>query len=417
MRIALDSPTRRTFFVLSALLIALPYLVWVQAHFRASLWAQALDLDGLQRATALEPSNPDYWHLLGRNRLFAVQDAQTASTDLQHAISLNRNVSRYWMDLATAQRVLGNINQQQQALEQAVRIDPKTPQVAWEAGNFFLADGQTEKALDNFKIVIENDPIAETAALDLSWRATHDVNLVLAHAIPRQTRPHMDLIALLVQYRQPDAAMSVWREMMKLDGTFNVQSAMPFVQFLMDQHHVDDVQEVWAGLSRLSPSLRRSLPEGNLIVNGDFEEDIIPGGLSWRLNFIPATLTAEVDDREFHVRSSSLLLNFKGSQFADSGISQYVPVKPNSRYELLFDVKSQEIESANGPRLIVADAYTNVPLSLGVEWQGTHVWTDDHVTFTTGPDTRLVRILIGRSPEFGLIRGKMWIDYVRMFER
>jgi pentatricopeptide repeat protein len=391
--------------------------VWVQAHFRASVWAQVLDLQGLQRATALEPSNPDYWHLLGRYRLFALQEPQAASTDLQHAISLNKNVSRYWMDLATAQRVLGNIKQQQQALEQAVRIDPKTPQIAWEAGNFFLADGQTEKALDNFKIVIENDPIAESAALDLSWRATHDVKLVLSHAIPPHFRPHLDLIAVLVQNRQPDAAMSVWREMMKLDGTFNVQSAIPFVQFLMDQHHVDDVQEVWAGLSRLSASLRRSPPEGNLIVNGDFEEDIIPGGLSWRLNFIPATLTAEVDDREFHVRSNSLFLNFKGSPFADSGISQYVPVKPNSRYELLFDVKSQEIESANGPRLIVADAYTSVPLSLGVEWQGTHVWTGDHVTFTTGPDTRLVRVLIGRSPAFGLIRGKMWIDYVRMFER
>src|SRR5207302_558925 len=113
-------------------------------------------------------------------------------------------------------------------------------------------------------------------------------------------------IAVLVQDRQPVAAMSVWRAMTKLDGTFDVQSAIPFVQFLMDQHHIDDAQEVWTGLSRLSPSLRRSPPEDNLIVNGDFEEDIIPGGLSWRLTFVPATLTAEVDDREFHVRSNSL---------------------------------------------------------------------------------------------------------------
>src|SRR5438874_13363665 len=102
MRIALDSPTRRILLVLGALILTLPYLFLVQVHFRASLWAEALDLDGLQRATALEPSNPDYWHLLGRYHLFALQDPLTASTDLQQAISLNKSVSRYWMDMATA---------------------------------------------------------------------------------------------------------------------------------------------------------------------------------------------------------------------------------------------------------------------------------------------------------------------------
>jgi hypothetical protein len=313
--------------------------------------------------------------------------------------------------------VIGNYKEQQQALEQAVRIDPKTPQVAWEAGNFFLADGQLERALDSFKVVIENDPITETAALDLCWRATHDVDLVLKHAMPAQVEPHLSFIAVLTQQRQPDAAMTVWRDMMKLDQLFKVQVAIPFVHFLINQHRIESAQEVWAGLARLSPSLRPATSDGNLITNGDFEEDIIPGGMSWNLNFVPESVAVRIDDRYFHTGSSSLSLNFKGTPFADSGISQLVPVKPNSRYELLVDVMSQEIESANGPRIVVSDAFTNTPLASGVEWQGTHVWGQDSVTFTAGSNTRLIRILIGRTPSFGLIRGRMWIDNVRMFER
>jgi tetratricopeptide (TPR) repeat protein len=417
MRIGLDSPPRRAFFLISVLLITLPYLFWIQVHFRASLWAQSIHLQGLERAARLDPSNSDYHHRLGRYHLFISQDPQAASADFQAAIALNRNASRYWMDLATAQRVLGNHNEQQYALEQALRIDPKTPLVAWEAGNFFLADGQLERALDSFKVVIENDPITESAALDLCWRATHDADLVLKHAMPAQVEPHLAFIAVLTQQRQSDAAMSVWRDLVRLNQPFKVQMAIPFVQFLINQRRIESAQEVWAGLARLSPSLRASSTDGNLITNGDFEEDIIPGGMSWNLNFIPETLTVQLDDREFHKGSSSLLLNFKGTPFDESGISQLVAVKPNSRYELLVDVKSQEIESANGPRVLVADAFTNVTIASGVEWQGTHVWSQDSITFTAGSNTRLVKLFIGRSPSFGLIRGRMWIDNVRMFER
>src|SRR5438874_2008100 len=117
MRIGLTSPSRRGFFALGALLFMLPYVFFVQSHYRASLWAQSIHLSGLQRAVELEPSNADYWHLLGRYQLFVAQDPQKASDDFHSAITLNKNVSRYWMDLATAERVLGKSKEQQQALE------------------------------------------------------------------------------------------------------------------------------------------------------------------------------------------------------------------------------------------------------------------------------------------------------------
>jgi hypothetical protein len=112
-----------------------------------------------------------------------------------------------------------------------------------------------------------------------------------------------------------------------------------------------------------------------------------------------------------------LSLRFNGAAFSDSGISQLIAVKPLSTYELLIDTKSQEIEAANAPRVIVVDGYTNSEIAMGKEWLGTHVWSRDSITFTTGPNTNLLRVFIGRSPGSGLIRGRLWIDNVRMYER
>src|SRR5437899_2501322 len=134
MRVALDTPPRKATFVLSALLLMLPYLFWVQRHYRASLWGQSLHTEGLQRAIDLERSNSDFYDSLGRLQLFVDQNPQASVKSFHSAAALNRSSSRYWLDLATAERLLGNYDEQQHALEEAIKADPKTPAVAWEAG-------------------------------------------------------------------------------------------------------------------------------------------------------------------------------------------------------------------------------------------------------------------------------------------
>ncbi|MCU1285742.1 MAG: hypothetical protein JWO13_2092 [Acidobacteriales bacterium] len=417
MRIGLDSPPRRVAFTFAALLLTISFLYGLQLHLRGALWAQSLHLQGLQRATDLEPSNADYWHSLGRFRLIISQDPQAAISDFHRAIALNKNVSRYWMDLANAEQLLGNAKDQQQALEQALANDPKTPDVSWEAANFYLSAGDNQRALQNFKTVVENKPDEAFAAFDLAWRATHDVNMILRFAMPDRVEPHLSLIDVLYRAKQSNAALIVWHETVKMAQPFKPQLAMPFVQYLVDQRQIDSLTEVWAGLAKMSPSFRPSTNDGNLIVNGDFTEEIIPGPLSWKMKPNPAVMTVDVDDQEFQSNSSSLRFVFKGSAFDDSGISQFVPVKANASYELQAQVMSRELESANGPRIIIVDAYTNEPIALGQEWQGTHVWTPEAFSFTTRPSTRLIKVLIGRSPSDGLIRGRLWIDNIRLYER
>ena len=69
---------------------------------------------------------------------------------------------------------------------------------------------------------------------------------------------------------------------------------MPFVEYLIREHDIAAAQEMWGHMAKVSESLRPS-GEGNLVVNGDFKEEIIPGGFSWRLQ-PPASQTIPARD-------------------------------------------------------------------------------------------------------------------------
>ena len=66
-----------------------------------------------------------------------------------------------------------------------------------------------------------------------------------------------------------------------------------------------------------------------------------------------------LDTSQFHSGTRALRLVFSGP----AGVSQYVPVQPNARYRLSTFVKSEEIVSASGPRIVVQDYYGNQALA------------------------------------------------------
>ena len=78
---------------------------------------------------------------------------------------------------------------------------------------------------------------------------------------------------------------------------------------------------------------------------------------------------------------------------------------------------SEELESANGVRLAVADYYAGNVLSSAEEILGSTSWREVTADFATGPDTRLVKISVVRSPSYGRIRGKLWVDDLVMEKR
>ena len=158
MRIELRSPLRKFFFAAACFVLIGLYLGLSLRAYLATRLAAVPDLPNLQKAIRLEPANAEYRELLGRNLAVSGANLDDAISNYRTAVHLNPYEARYWLDLAGAYQVAGRTSEQEESVEHAVEADPTTPHVAWEAANFFLVQGDREKALRHFRVVLANDP-------------------------------------------------------------------------------------------------------------------------------------------------------------------------------------------------------------------------------------------------------------------
>jgi len=414
--IELRSPIRKVSFAGACLVLVGLYLYSALPIFLASHLAATPDPSNLTKAVQLEPSNAEYRDLVGRSLALSGMSLDDAITNDRIAVRLNPYVARYWLDLAGAYQLEGRTSEQEESVEQAVEADPTTPYVAWEAANLFLVQGDQEKALRYFSIVLANDPDSVDSALELCWRATGDANRILDEALPRRPDRYLSFLRLLISRQEVAAAENVWNHLMALNQQFSAKLAFPYFRLLIAKQQVAAAQSAWQELADIDRSLQLYLPSPtNLVVNGGFEENVLNGGLDWWYESNPHA-TLAIDTSDFFSGTRSLEITFDGRNPTDAGIFQFIPVKPHTDYEFSAESRTEDIQSASGPRFAVVDAYTGASYVLTDDLLGTNPWRAQHAQFQTGPNTNLLLLKIVRQPANPLIRGKVWIDDVRLVE-
>jgi tetratricopeptide (TPR) repeat protein len=416
MYVSLSSKPLRVLFASACLGAAGLYVGGVGKHYLAFRAGSQLKPASLERAARLEPWNADPRWQLGRYSLFVAQDAGRASARLEEAVALNPHVARYWLDLAAASQVAGNVPQQRSALERALQAEPTAPDVAWEAANFYLIENDVARALALFRVVMANDPEQLNAALSLCWRATGDVNVMLAEALPARPQTYFAFLRLLTSEEQTAAAETVWARLTGLHQEFPPAEAFPFLDYLLEKRQTSAAAGVWRQLVASNGELQAYMAPKNLIVNGGLEKDFLNGGFDWRYATSDAVELA-VDNLEFHGGNQSLRMVFKGPGMTDPGIYEYVAVQPDTDYHFTAYTKAEDIESASGPRLAVIDAYSGRSYVLTEDSLGTTGWREQAADFRTGAESRLLMVKVTRVPGDPLIKGKFWIDDLRLVQR
>jgi tetratricopeptide (TPR) repeat protein len=416
MPIELRSPLRMFSFAAACCILVGLYMRLALPAYLASHLAATPDLSNLNKAIRLEPSNAEYPEMLGRILALSGENLNDAIANYRTAVHLNPYVAWYWMDLAGAYQMAGRTSEQERSVERAVEADPTTPHVAWEAANFFLIQGDQERALRSFRVVLANDPEAVDSALQLCWRATGDANQILDRALPRRPDLYLSFLRLLISKQEVAAAENVWNHLIALNQEFPTKLAFPYFRFLIEKQEVAAAQTAWQQLAGVNRSLQPYLASReNLVVNGGFEENVLNGGFDWLYESNPHAALA-IDTSEFYNGTRSLSVTFDG-QPADVGILQFVVVKPLTEYEFSAESRTEDIESASGPRFAIVDAYTNASFVLTDDLLGTNPWRLQQARFQTGPNTNLVLLKIVRQPAGALIRGKLWIDDLRLVEK
>ena len=419
MQIELRSPLRKSFSALVCLVLVGLYLQWALRVYLASRLAAVPEPSKLQKAIRLEPSNAAYRDLFGRYSALSGTSLDEGIANYRIAVQLNPYVAQYWLDLAGAYQISGRIQEEGKSVERAVQADPTTPDVAWAAANFFLVQGDQERALRNFRVVLGNDPNPATvdSALQICWRATGDANRLLDQALPQTPELYLSFLRLLISKQEVVAAETVWNRLIGLHQVFPLKTALPYFQLLIVKQEVAEARTAWQQLASVNDSLRPYLPSSeNLVINGGFEENLLNGGFDWWYHSYAHAALA-IDTTEFHSGTRSLAVTFDGYSVPEVQLAQFILVKPNTAYEFSGEFRTVDIDTASGPRFALLDAYTNTSFVLTDDTLGTTPWRRQEARFRTGPNTSLLVLKIVRDPAAPLIRGKLWIDDVRLVER
>jgi len=370
--------------------------------------AAGMDRPTLERAVALEPQNALHHYRLGRFSYFVEQDPDRAEAHYRRAVSLNPSFAYGWFDLAAVYRFRGDFESEQEALENALEADPRNPEVAWYAANFFLARGETDRAHPLIRAVLWSDEQKLQPALALCWRATHDARRIASEALPQSDRYYSAFIDYVLREHEPAAADTVWGVWMESGIATDAKLALRYIDHLISQNQITAARRAWGELSQLASDLTKRSQPGNLIVNGGFEWEILGGGFEWRYQRTPLA-QLEIDSSTFRSGSRSLKIDFVGDSGDDIGLSQLIAVEPDTRYAFSALVRTEEIRSIGRPRFAIHDAASGNLLFFSEELSGTLPWTERGGVFTTGPHTALVSLRLVRDGR-SLIRGRAWID-------
>jgi tetratricopeptide (TPR) repeat protein len=403
------STRRRWQFAASLAFFGVAYLLLAGKEFAASVLAARAELTPLQRAVRLSPGNADYRHRLGRYLALVAGDPQAAIESLSAAVTLNSYDARYWFDLAAAYQVAGDVASQRVALDRALQAEPTAPDVAWEAANFFLIDGDVDRALRELRVVIENDTELVDAALNSCWRVRPDTDALLRDVVPARPDSLIAFLNLLRAKQETDGAITVWDHLTQLHQAFEPRFLFEQVTYLIGARRPEAASAAWEqaadtlGLTAYLPN------DDNLIVNGDFSLDILNGGFDWTYVNRPGVKPL-LDPSDFREGHRSLSLTFEGPGINDAGIQQLIPVHGSTTYDFLAYYKSADFEGAGGPQIVLRDAYTGAPLYASDPLKDADFWKEVHSKITTPDSTRLLVLAIERFPAGSPIRGKLWLD-------
>ena len=414
MKIPFNTPARKRLVAAIALTLAVGYVGFAATQF-AAWWlgnpsrVELTSLARLKRAAWLDRGNADYRNHLGRFYDLVTRNPALAVEHYKAAVQLNPHSADYWFDLTSAYQILGDTANQTAALEHAIRAEPTKPDVAWTAANFYLVQGENEKALQEFRVVLANDPTLAESAIQFCWRIEPDVDALLRDVVPAHNDAYIAFLTLLQTKQETAGTAKVWNALMQTQQSFERRRADEYFRYLIQHKDVDQAVRVWQqtterfGLSSYLPS------PGNLIVNGNFSLNVLNAGFDWQ-HQKQSGVKLELDPSDSHAGRQSLTIAFDGAGIVDAGIYQLVAVQPNTAYHFAAYYKNEEMEGAGGPHFTIQDMYSQTVYYESDELKDSGFWKSADGDFTTSSDCKLVVLHVRRLPEGSPIRGKLWID-------
>jgi Tetratricopeptide repeat len=403
------------------LLIGLLFCIYIVVRRGVAAWYfREGSPDAIQTALKWDPANPQYYDALGTiMHLYANGGNSNDIVQLyQNATRLSPHDAQFWADLGAGNDWAGRTSEALGALQQARHLFPNSPDINWRLANFYVRTRKTSEALQALQTVLRGDSAAWRNVFVLATRATGDTKAILG-ILPIQAPIFFDYLNFQIETGNLVGAQEVWARILELNLSFDLSKAFPYLDALIQRKDLVQLQEAWVALTQRFPTqIEHAGPTLNLVTNGNFDHDILNGGLDWRVVPTDGALVS-LDSADASARSRALRITFDGSRnLGYEHVFQYVPVQPNTRYRFSGRMRVQSITTDSGPRFQVCDGYNLGRLFVSTEnLVGTSGWLEQHADFRTGNDAHLLLIRVARpmSHKFdSQIAGTVWIAGVSL---
>ncbi|MCU1240391.1 MAG: exported protein of unknown function, partial [Candidatus Acidoferrum typicum] len=420
----------RVFVIGVALLLAIGLSYFSIRGALASYYADQRTLEGYEKATRLEPSNPENWWRLGDSWQGDLQhaDPQRAIEAYRTALSLNPNAAQAWLGLAAVYEGQGDLKAAHEALRNAKRAYPISADVSWRYANFLVRKGKLDPAFHEARQAVEKEPQRAWEAFALFHRFDLDINELVDRLLPPQETAYLDVIWGLGRDGQPGEALKVWDRLFALDkqmpehgvptGTYQVTQVILFslVDELISHGYVSEARRVWDEVLGFMHFPWRHDPPESLVWDGGFETDLA-GGLAWRIA-APSGSEARFSNTIKHFGTRSLEIKFDGKHNVDfRGVCQFVVVDPDTSYDFSAWLRTENITTDRGVFLRLSTPQGREPDTVTPEVTGTHSWTKVGFRWKAPKDMHLLQICLVRAPSYNMyntIAGTAWVDDVQL---
>jgi hypothetical protein len=357
-------------------------------------------------AVSIASSDPE-GHFSRGLTLMASGDFESAIEDFEKAVALRPRDYSLWLKLGQVRDFSGDTLGALKAFEESVRHAPYYAQPRWHLGKALLKTERKQAAFVELGRAAHSDPLLLTYVIDLLWSAT-DGN---ATEVIRVIQPQTDAENIaLAKYFVPRGKMSEALDLLRKAGSAADLDRHQLTVQLIEAGRFRDASDVW----RTGNTAENTA----LVMDGGFERGVISDatGFVWHSLRGSAGVKVILDQNIAQNGSNSVRLDFDGSPDSDAHfLQQLVILEKNTRYQLMFAARGQEISSGGLPLIAVNDAGQTAQM-LAVSKPvpaGSSDWQRYTIEFLTTNQTEAAYIVVKRKTcGTGMcpIFGRVWFD-------
>jgi tetratricopeptide (TPR) repeat protein len=373
-------------------------------------------LETAQMAVGLAPNDPlPHWRLgnLVQKELPPDQISLVIA-EYEKAVSLSPSDYRLWMDFGGALEQAGEFDKAEKSLREAVKLAPSYAYPHWYLGNLLLRTDRYTEGFAELGLASEANGQFQPQLFNLAWQLNKDDFESLKAAVGNTPAIRAEFSKYLIERGRYDYGLRLWNTLTEIEKKESRFAADPIIGSLIGNQRYHQAMEIW---NEVAPGPGYRAEPGH-ILDGGFENNLAhgPGAVfGWQVQSNSQTQIG-IDAGQGHTGSRSLRVFFQVRSHIDTiNVSQLVPVKPNTEYDLECYLKTERLESAETPVVVIANAADESWLAGSpAAPSGNNNWQRISLSFKTTAKTEAVKVKMLRSscPDSPVcpIFGTVWYD-------